>query len=234
METLFRSKSHFWLCYCSLPQIMNQCATIQPCRPPGSEWLITPQYDSRHVDPGYGALHLKHGSHVLNAECFTTCSVMQIFLPFSLQGLLLNSGLTLQSRRCQKKHTQKKYRNKKQSRLGKVGCSLLFCFFLCLPFEALCRSLPRRLPNAAGMIWCQRCSSAVNFLDHKRTRGTDKPNPRLLSASHSQREIRNNPKIIYISVVSWLSKLPEMLQANLCFFGERLKGNGALVWMADK
>lgn len=33
MEKRFHSKSNFWLCYCSPLQIMNQCGSLQPCRP---------------------------------------------------------------------------------------------------------------------------------------------------------------------------------------------------------
>ena len=130
MEKLFHSKSHFWLCYCSPLQIMNHRGTLQPCRPCAA---------------GDGLCHNMTVGMQISAvrQCTLTAAMCRrqsisqaavrcrYFLPFSLQGLLLNSGLTLQSSRCQK------YRNKKiKVRQGWVFFSLLL-FFHRLPFGAL-------------------------------------------------------------------------------------------------
>lgn len=101
----------------STVNLISGFATVACCK----SWINVPQFSP--AGPGLRVIDYatlwqsargsrlwgvapEHSSHVLNAECFTTCSVMQIFLPFSLQGLLLNSGLTLQSSRGQNKKTQ--------------------------------------------------------------------------------------------------------------------------------
>lgn len=175
-----------------------------------SGWWIMPNYDSWHANMHHQAVYLDRTQQpCAEAEYFTTCSVLQIFLSLSLQGLLLlNLRLTLQSSRCQKKRKEKI-----KVRQGWLFLSVLFFFFLSarlehfvLPYWEGCR-----VPNRFSMVWCQLCSSVINCLDHGGPRWTvlllcyaDKLNHQLLAPIHKPqtKKIRNSLKIISPYIVN--------------------------------
>lgn len=115
---------------------MNQCGTLQPCRPWVMDCAIMTV--SMQISTMMQCTLTEHSSHVLKAEYFTTYGVLQIFSLFSLQGLLLNSGVILQSSRCHK------HQNKKEIKVRQGWLFFSLLFFHCLPFGALCPSLSSR------------------------------------------------------------------------------------------
>lgn len=94
------------------------------------------------------------------AECFTTCSVLQMFLSFSLKGLLLNS--------LYKVAGAKNTSIKQKSRLDKVGCPFLLCSLTVCPLKHFVPpyGAGRRLPNTAGVIWCQQTINGPEMDSH--------------------------------------------------------------------
>lgn len=127
MEKLFHSKSHFWLCYCSLLQIMNQCGTLQPCRPCA---LGDGLHRAMTVGMQISTTLTQHSSYTQNISQSAVCC--RYFCHSPCRDCYWTPGSHY------KVVGAKNTGIKKTPRLDKDGRS--FLFFFCLPFWALCPS----------------------------------------------------------------------------------------------
>lgn len=177
MEKLFHSKSHFWLCYCSLLQIMNQCGTLQPCRPCA---LGDGLHRAMTVGMQISTTLTQHSSYTQNISQSAVCC--RYFCHSPCRDCYWTPG-------SHYKVVGAKNTGIKKKPKVRQGWSFFSIFFL----SALLSTLPLPIEQREGcQIWCQICFSVINFLDHKWTKGwavillcyADRLNPRLLASIH--------------------------------------------------
>lgn len=158
MDKLFHSKSNFWICYCSLLQIMNQCGTLLLFRLWAlDDGLCHSMTVSMQISTMRQCTLTEHSSHVQKQNI----SQPAVWCRYFCRSPSWDCCWTLGSY-----YTVVVAKNtgiKKKSRLDKVGRSFLFCFFTVRPlglFGALYWA-GRRLPDTVSLIWCQLSFASV-------------------------------------------------------------------------